>query len=80
MNQPLSQSPAVENEIKDLLSKLQAYGYRATRPLIARTQYNQSLPTKLVKAIILDTETTGIHFDPISRKTHKSHAYCCRLE
>lgn len=61
MNQPLSQSQ-VDEEIKDLLKKLQAYGYQTIRPLVAHTEYNKSLSSKLVKAVILDTETTGTDY------------------
>lgn len=49
-----------ENETKRMLQQLSELGYRFTRPLEARTSYSdEAPPEKLIKAIILDTETTG---------------------
>lgn len=78
MNQSLNHPPADENEINDLLSKLQAYGYLFTRPLVARTQYNKLLPSKMVKALILDTETTGTDYlqDQIIEMGMVAFDYC----
>ena len=48
-------------EIDALLAQLSVYGYRFTRPFSSRTNYSESAPpANLVKAIVLDTETTGI--------------------
>lgn len=47
-------------EIGAQLSQLALLGYRFTRPFTSRTHYSDATPPeKLVKAIILDTETTG---------------------
>lgn len=47
-------------EIDEQLAQLSRLGYRFTRPFISRTSYSDATPSgKLVKAIILDTETTG---------------------
>lgn len=47
-------------EIGSQLFQLSQLGYRFTRPFTSRTCYSDATPSeKLVKAIILDTETTG---------------------
>jgi len=52
-----------EAEINLMLEKLQASGYRFTRPLAQRAFYIETPPsTKSIKAVILDTETTGTNF------------------
>lgn len=49
-------------EIKAVLSKLTELGYRFTYPLPDRTKYSDANPPeKLFKAVILDTETTGLN-------------------
>ena len=50
-----------EIEIKLLLAQLSNIGYRFTRPFTARESYSDIPPSEqLLKAIILDTETTGV--------------------
>lgn len=47
-------------EVAEQLAQLSSLGYRFTRPFVPRTSYSDSPPSgKLVKAIVLDTETTG---------------------
>jgi len=49
-------------EIQTLLEQLSELGYRFTRPLESRTNYSdETPPEKLIKAIVLDTETTGFN-------------------
>lgn len=51
-----------DKEIEAQLLQLTNLGYRFTRPLSARTSYSdETPPEKLLKAIILDTETTGFN-------------------
>lgn len=51
-----------DNEIKAMLSMLTELGYRFTYPLPDRTEYSDANPPeKLFKAVILDTETTGLN-------------------
>lgn len=46
--------------LNDVLSWLSAQDYRVTRPFTPRTLYSNGIPpAKLLKAAILDTETTG---------------------
>jgi len=46
--------------LKDVLTWLNSHDYRVTRPFNPRTSYSDALPpSKLLKAAILDTETTG---------------------
>lgn len=48
--------------LNDVLTWLNAQDYRVTRPFTPRTSYSDALPpAKLLKAAILDTETTGIN-------------------
>jgi DNA polymerase-3 subunit epsilon len=50
-----------KQETESLLAQLTSIGYRFTRPFTARESYSDDAPTeKLLKAIILDTETTGV--------------------
>jgi DNA polymerase-3 subunit epsilon len=50
------------DELGAILAKLADKGYRFTSPLTQRVFYsNASPPEKLLKAIILDTETTGVN-------------------
>ncbi len=57
MNPPKTSS----QEINNLLAQLTSIGYRFTRPFTARESYSDNAPAeKLLKAIILDTETTGV--------------------
>lgn len=47
-------------ELDEAIELLKANGYRVTRPFEPRTTYSDSTPpAKLLKAAILDTETTG---------------------
>lgn len=47
-------------DLQEVLNWLKAKDYRVTRPFVQRTFYSDTLPTgKLLKAAILDTETTG---------------------
>ena len=53
-----------KEETESLLQQLSEMGYRFTRPLSTRTCYSDDTPPeKLLKAIILDTETTGFNQD-----------------
>ena len=48
--------------LNDVLTWLNSQDYRVTRPFTPRTSYSDALPPgKLLKAAILDTETTGIN-------------------
>ncbi|MFD1122543.1 3'-5' exonuclease [Methylophilus flavus] len=48
-------------EIESLLEELGSYGYKFTKEFTARESYSDGmLPPNLIKAIILDTETTGL--------------------
>jgi len=48
--------------LNDVLTWLNSQDYRVTRPFTPRTSYSDALPpAKLLKAAILDTETTGIN-------------------
>jgi DNA polymerase III subunit epsilon len=48
--------------LNDVLTWLNSQDYRVTRPFSPRTSYSDALPpAKLLKAAILDTETTGIN-------------------
>ena len=50
-----------DDRIKSLLAELEGLNYRFTRPISERTSYSdEAPPEKLIKAIILDTETTGL--------------------
>ena len=50
------------NELADAIELLSNSGYRVTRPFEAPTSYSDAPPTgKLVKAAVLDTETTGLN-------------------
>ncbi|MFQ6403744.1 3'-5' exonuclease [Methylophilus sp. 'Pure River'] len=52
-----------ELEIGLLLEELSGYGYKFTKEFISRDHYlDNERPESLLKAIILDTETTGIDF------------------
>lgn len=54
----------ITSDIKSKLSELRELGYRFTQPLPIRTSYSDDIPPeKLLKAIILDTETTGFSQD-----------------
>ena len=51
-----------QNDLNAALELLTASGYRVTRPFEAPTSYSDVAPTgKLVKAAVLDTETTGLN-------------------
>lgn len=51
-----------EYNVESMLLQLTELGYRFTRPLKNRSTYsNESQPDNLIKAIILDTETTGLN-------------------
>lgn len=55
----MNNSPSA-SEFDALLQLLTAHGYRFTRQFTPRSSYSKSPPPKnLVKAIVLDTETTG---------------------
>jgi len=57
----MSETVPSSAEIDALLAQLSVYGYRFTRPFSSRINYSESAPpANLVKAIVLDTETTGI--------------------
>ena len=48
--------------LQDVLTWLNSQDYRVTKPFTPRTSYSDALPpAKLLKAAILDTETTGIN-------------------
>jgi DNA polymerase-3 subunit epsilon len=48
--------------LNEVLTWLNSQDYRVTRPFTPRTSYSDALtPAKLLKAAILDTETTGIN-------------------
>lgn len=50
-----------DDRIKSQLAELEGLNYRFTRPISERTSYSDEVPPeKLIKAIILDTETTGL--------------------
>lgn len=50
-------------EIESLLVELASYGYRFTKEFTQRSSYSEaSPPDNLLKAIILDTETTGTDY------------------
>lgn len=50
-------------EIESLLEELNQYGYRFTKEFTSRLNYSESTrPANLIKAIILDTETTGFDY------------------
>lgn len=56
-----------QDETDALLNKLTVLGYRFTAPIKTRETFsNETPPEKLIKAIVLDTETTGL--DPLTDK------------
>ncbi len=55
------------DETTVLLNKLKELGYRFTEPIKTRESFSdEASPEKLIKAIVLDTETTGL--DPLTDK------------
>jgi len=51
-----------QENVKNLLAQLSKLGYRFTRPIQPRTEFSdQAPPETLIKAVILDTETTGFN-------------------
>lgn len=58
----MTQSNPEQYQLEKVLDWLKAKDYRVTRPFVERTFYSDAPPpAKLVKAAILDTETTGIN-------------------
>ena len=54
-------NPPNKNEVESQLEQLTQLGYRFTEPLKTREKFADELsPEKLIKAIVLDTETTGL--------------------
>ncbi len=59
MNKPQNNNADVDL----LLDSLKALGYRFTRPLQVRSSYlTEAINTKMLRAVILDTETTGTDY------------------
>lgn len=51
-----------DEDIQELLTRISELGYRFTRPIQSRTSYSEETPDgELIKAVILDTETTGLN-------------------
>jgi len=49
-------------DIQELLTQVSKLGYRFTRPIQNRVSYSEEAPEgELIKAVILDTETTGLN-------------------
>lgn len=49
-------------KLEEAIAFLQSNGYRVTRPFEPRATYSDLLPPdKLLKAAVLDTETTGMN-------------------
>ena len=58
----MNQQPPVPYELEGVLDWLKLMDYRVTRPFVARESFSKAPPpAKLLKAAILDTETTGIN-------------------
>jgi DNA polymerase-3 subunit epsilon len=61
--QRLNSSIPTPEELEALLAQLTSLGYRFTRPFTSRESYSYfPAPEKLVRAVILDTETTGTDY------------------
>jgi len=57
----------IQDEASALINKLTQLGYRFTEPIKTREAFSDEVPPeKLIKAIVLDTETTGL--DPLTDK------------
>lgn len=51
-----------DEEIQELVVRLSELGYRFTKPLKNKVSYSEGIPEgELIKAVILDTETTGLN-------------------
>lgn len=48
-------------DLELVINQLKSQGYKITRPLVPRTSFCNTPPTNLLKAAILDTESTGIN-------------------
>jgi DNA polymerase III subunit epsilon len=58
----MAQQNHTKFNLEEVLDWLKANDYKVTRPFIPRTSYcDESPPEKLVKAAIVDTETTGVN-------------------
>ena len=56
------ESKTTESDIESKLMELSKLGYRFTRPLQFRHKFSDKAPPeKIIKAVILDTETTGLN-------------------
>jgi len=57
----MAQQNKIEYSLEEVLGWLKENDYKVTRPFTPRTSYSdEAPPAKLVKAAIVDTETTGI--------------------